>query len=343
MDKHVAQQLIKARKIVKRKFESLKSDTNRPQFNIANIYEPITKPLQELVLKISEKCEPRTECKVEDEPEQKYVKLTPKNITPKKERQSVSFLSDNEVFENEPTSFIEHEDYLGTTLKEAEVSSLLNMYGDEYLADLSEPLPKTYIKHMLDEELLEREENRVFDSNFGARHDYLTAKFTIGDSEMNFKGPDIILKSKQYGELLYPASVGIYELLFKKHPIGFKPEDVQIYIDIGLKSNLFRRNYKASEQINGNSSYKYVEIIEPYLRKNGIIKRKKVIKYSREVKGKGLLEFNNKPIEYIYWDDPNELVNRLRLLIASRSAGNSGHGNEIISIIQELRQAGIIK
>ena len=48
------------------------------------------------------------------------------------------------------------------------------------------------------------------------------------------------------------------------------------------------------------------------------------------------------PLDLRYWDDPNELVDRLRLLIAERSAGNNNHDNEIHSIIEELREAKII-
>jgi hypothetical protein len=44
-----------------------------------------------------------------------------------------------------------------------------------------------------------------------------------------------------------------------------------------------------------------------------------------------------------YWDDPNELVDRLRLLVSSTSAGHTGHNNEIISILEELREARIIQ
>jgi len=36
----------------------------------------------------------------------------------------------------------------------------------------------------------------------------------------------------------------------------------------------------------------------------------------------------------VYWDNPNELVDRLRLLVASKSAGNTGVSNEIISIFE---------
>lgn len=44
----------------------------------------------------------------------------------------------------------------------------------------------------------------------------------------------------------------------------------------------------------------------------------------------------------LYWDDPNELVERLKLLIASKDAGNTGLDNEIISVVEELRESGII-
>ncbi|XP_011688856.1 PREDICTED: uncharacterized protein K02A2.6-like [Wasmannia auropunctata] len=41
-------------------------------------------------------------------------------------------------------------------------------------------------------------------------------------------------------------------------------------------------------------------------------------------------------IDYVHWDDPNELVDRLRLLDASRRVRNNAHDNEILSIIEEL-------
>jgi len=60
-------------------------------------------------------------------------------------------------------------------------------------------------------------------------------------------------------------------------------------------------------------------------------------------KGKGLalpmlVKPDYKP-EYMYWDDPNELVERLRLLTASYQAENTAHSNEIMSILEELREA----
>lgn len=45
---------------------------------------------------------------------------------------------------------------------------------------------------------------------------------------------------------------------------------------------------------------------------------------------------------YEYFDDPNELCDRLRLLISSKFAGNTNHTQEINSIVQELRELGLV-
>lgn len=47
-------------------------------------------------------------------------------------------------------------------------------------------------------------------------------------------------------------------------------------------------------------------------------------------------------IVYEYYDNPNELCERLRLLISSKSAGNTNHDQEINSIIEELRELHVI-
>lgn len=47
-------------------------------------------------------------------------------------------------------------------------------------------------------------------------------------------------------------------------------------------------------------------------------------------------------IVYEFYDDPNELVDRLMLLVSSKGAGNSNHDQEINSILEELRERNII-
>ena len=48
-------------------------------------------------------------------------------------------------------------------------------------------------------------------------------------------------------------------------------------------------------------------------------------------------------MEYVYYDSYDELIDRLRLLVADKEAGNTSHDNEILSIIEELEEGKIIK
>ena len=50
--------------------------------------------------------------------------------------------------------------------------------------------------------------------------------------------------------------------------------------------------------------------------------------------------YDDNKINYIHWDDPNEIVDRLRLLEILRQTDHND--NEILSIIEELREAGLI-
>lgn len=47
--------------------------------------------------------------------------------------------------------------------------------------------------------------------------------------------------------------------------------------------------------------------------------------------------------QYLYWNDPNKLVERLALLHASKQSGNNNHDLEIASIVEELRRVNIIE
>lgn len=99
------------------------------------------------------------------------------------------------------------------------------------------------------------------------------------------------------------------------------------------KDNQANRSYK---KISFNSKY------DDFLKKLNPAHPK-----PSDLKGRGLPTFmiaraQESPLDYKYWDDPNELVDRLRLLVAERSAGNNNHDNEIMAIIEELREAKII-
>lgn len=177
-----------------------------------------------------------------------------------------------------------------------------------------DPLPRKYIHDMLTGDPNE------FDRKTGVRHDAEAEKFYIGNSQLHIDGLDVIVKNKKY-----KGTPGLYELLFKKNPINYTETDLSNYKDIVQKTNAHKRHYQHNKQVAGSRSKKYQKIIAPLI-------------------GKGMLmEVTDNPINYIYWDDPNELVDRLRLLLASQEAGHTGHVNEINSIIEELREANIIE
>ena len=54
---------------------------------------------------------------------------------------------------------------------------------------------------------------------------------------------------------------------------------------------------------------------------------------SKKVEGKGVV---------VIPSDPNALLNRLDLLLASQEAGHTGVGNELVSICDELKRQGVL-
>ena len=141
----------------------------------------------------------------------------------------------------------------------------------------------------------------------------------------------------------YSATTGLLELLFKKKVDEklITEKDVAHYQKIALESNLLRKKFDP------DGSFKkptYHSKFDTYLwHLNPANQLQKLNKT-----GKGLPKFmiakrNELSLDYKYWDDPNELVDRLRLLMAEKSAGNNNHDNEIQAIIEELREAGIIR
>lgn len=140
----------------------------------------------------------------------------------------------------------------------------------------------------------------------------------------------------------YDYTEGLRELLFKKVPDTniISSDDIQNYKTMLMDTNAHRRDYDPNKPIKSNKGRKYLNIIKPLFK----LRKVSVSTDGSVAQGTGLPSMKkwNKNVDYVYWDDPNELVERLKLLIASRDAGNTGLDNEIISIIEELRENGTI-
>ncbi|KAK9754554.1 hypothetical protein QE152_g1121 [Popillia japonica] len=162
------------------------------------------------------------------------------------------------------------------------------------------------------------------DNTFGPIYDKVNNRYTLGKETIDFVGADIIINSKKF-----KGTEGLYELIFKTQPTNYNAEDEAEYRKILLETQVHRRNFDEGAHLRSSKSSKYLKIIKPLV--------------SGEISGKGHMIVSDKPFQYVYWDNINELVHRLRLLIASQNAGNTSHNNEIMSIIEELREAGVVE
>ena len=157
------------------------------------------------------------------------------------------------------------------------------------------------------------------DHTYGLRYDNLVYK--IGNKIVEVNVNDIIIDG-----ITYRGTQGLWELIALKHPKKYTEADLDTYKTILLQTNAHLKGYKDGAQISATKHTKYV----------------KIIKQLFQSAGEGLMEANDNKIQQRYWDDPNELVDRLRLLHLSKLAGNTGVHNEIESIIEELIERKII-
>ena len=114
-------------------------------------------------------------------------------------------------------------------------------------------------------------------------------------------------------------------------------DDVQTYRSILLMTNAHRRGHSSSNQVMDSKAYKYKNIIA------SLVSGKKVgTGINKRVDLSRMMKLNDNKIDYIHWYDSNEIVDRLRLLEASRQTGHNDRNNEILSIMEELRKANLI-
>lgn len=166
---------------------------------------------------------------------------------------------------------------------------------------------------------------------------HLNNRLYIGNDEVKIDDTNIIIKKK-----VYKKTPGLMDLLMMTNPASYSLKDLDTYKQIIVDTNCHKLNFDSSQRIVRNLSEKYKSIIQflfPHQKGGGIDKNI----HTQKLLQSQFMIADNRKNTYTYWDNPNELVERLRLLIASQSAGHTGHTNEIISIIEELKEAKIIQ
>ena len=165
------------------------------------------------------------------------------------------------------------------------------------------------------------------DTTFGIRkekgHHYIGNKHVIVDDD------DIIIREN--GER-FEGTPGLWELITSKTPKNYTEKDYGNYEDLMIMTNaLHRNNDEDNPHPKGSGSNKWKNLLSPiwYRKKSRIIFPKKKEGYE----GEGVV---------VIPSDPNALLERLDLLLASQEAGHTGVGNELVSICDELKRQGVL-
>lgn len=311
---NIKEQVIKSVDTIKNKIKMIQNEEDESNLKFKKVFKPIIKPLETLIkVKSSKYPDGGTSNSMEE-----------------------SGMND------ELNSSMEYDDFKDLfnvhSYKDTERSS-----DDEYKSPLK--TNNDTLISLKKEDLMD-----IYDGiniPFGIRSE--NKKLMMGNSEVSLSQSKNATSGKSYvmtlNDMKYNLTPGLTELLIRNKPDlkVVTDKDKMIYKDMLDITNAHKRDYNPSGQIKGDKGIKYCKIIKPLFSQNTHLTKPQNNLSSKIGGNLPILKKYNKNTDYIYWDDPNELIERLKLLIASKSAGNSNHDNEIISIIEELQEAGIIE
>ena len=155
------------------------------------------------------------------------------------------------------------------------------------------------------------------DKTFGIREKQ--GLYYIGDKQAIIFRNNIIIENEKF-----EGTPGLWELITSKTPqMSSNRKDYDNYVKLLLKTNALHHDYDPNNpNPRSSKSDKWEKkILSP-------------IWHNREkYEGKGVV---------VIPSDPNALLERLDLLLASQEAGHTGVGNELVSICDELKRQGVL-
>ena len=152
----------------------------------------------------------------------------------------------------------------------------------------------------------------------------------LGRKKIKFTENELLIECVDNGSVTYPLTSGLVSLLFVKAPNKYTESDLNMYKEILNKTSVHKTKYGRVIKMSKGKKY---ELISNLFSSVGGGSRVKDIINMRLQKTQSL----------VYWNDANELVDRLRLLYSSLAAGNTAVRNEIITICEELVEAKLLK
>lgn len=351
-DAKVKKAIARSSKTIRAKYKALKVGQSEAEVALEKNLAPIVEPLKTLVqssssndvtadrkpiVQIKRKLEsvdgwdpedfnkPTTRFKASSTPRKKNIRnnraqTVPSAIEPDHPPE------DDDVFLNLETVAETPVDDAEATMRSILESSDGREHAIQYIDENFGPLGREYFTGLI------FDTRKQFDTIYGVR--FVDGVWQIGDSNVEVdKSDNVIING-----VTYKGTPGLFELIFKRIPNDavYNASDLVKYKNILVATNAHKRGYSFNEQMNGSKGFKWKHVIG------------KLFEPARSSSaGYGLvpneMTVTNHPVDFVYWNDPNEVVDRLRLLVHSKAAGHTGHDNEIMAIINEMREEGWIK
>ena len=161
------------------------------------------------------------------------------------------------------------------------------------------------------------------DEIFGIRK--VKSRYYIGNKRVTFEDDDIIIK--ETGRK-FSGTPGLWGLITSKNPdkdlIDWTKDDRNSYDKLMSITNALHKNYNQRKGPRSNKGVKWTNILSSIWFNE---------KPKKGYEGSGVV---------VIPSDPNALLERLDLLLASQEAGHTGVRNELVSICDELKRQGVL-
>ena len=144
-----------------------------------------------------------------------------------------------------------------------------------------------------------------------------------GEYKGNKKKITIAYNNIYVDDKKFTGTPGLWELIMedRPNPENYDKEDLDNYEGLLFKTNALHKNFNPKNSYpRASKSYKWQNILSP-------------IWAAKAYEGKGVV---------VIPSDPNALLERLDLLLASQEAGHTGVRNELVSICDELKRQGVL-
>ena len=136
---------------------------------------------------------------------------------------------------------------------------------------------------------------------------------------------------------VFKGTPGLWELITSsRNPDknNYTGKDYENYSKLMIKTNALHHDYDPKNpypRSSGGEKWKY--LLSPIWFKDKESEKRLEAWRSKGYEGKGII---------VIPSDPNALLERLDLLLASQEAGHTGVGNELVSICDELKRQGVL-